>query len=502
MKTYTTKELQYEIFLTEGSKFTSTEWKEGSYIELQNGQIVDNEGTPYNLMSSVNETWIIYIEDDTKTMTKEETLKALFNNKRVMSIDWEDGKYIIMENGQIVDNEGNPYNFMSSNHFEWKEYATKTNNADTNNKEILELRAMVEKLASKLNNSDTTHTEIIPKTKDTGGNATDSKIETANLIFEVYEASTPNELKEQFKEALENAQDTREIEKIVCEYIPFCWIGGRALSTTKTYYSAMRKTIGTLENETHRELALALFLPPQRVYDVVQDKVIEKKKEEIRNKKTFNLEQTKRLIKELENKIKNDTYDIGLRQSIERERIYHIYTYLTMVTCRRQSEILNSLKIKKKNKTWYYEGIRKDDEDGKTIEAYTINNDFEFLQSILEPLQDYIDDAIEIKIQKNIIAIDDEKEKLETYSKLHTKYHTEDEINKKFNGTFNKALKRITHSSHTSSDWREIGAEIIWLEQGKGGSYVDRREFVAKVLGHKHDNKLSTPEHYDGYEAV
>lgn len=467
MKTYTTDELFGQIFLDEKTKFTSTAWEEDKYITVQNGQIIDNQGEPFNLMAAKEKEWTVWEEpkQNTDTISKKEALKALLDGKRVKALDWED-KALEVKKGQILLNDSKPFNIMTAKEKDWV-IIEECKDTQSESQELAEIKAMLKKALAQNNTKET----------NTDGRSTEAQANTAELLKKVYGVSTPKEIQEQFKEKLESANSTRDIEKTVCEYIPYCWIGGRSLGTTSVYYTNMRQVITKLKNETYRDTALNLFLPPQSLYDSVQNKISDNKKETIRDKNTFDAKHIKALIKMIKEKMIKDDYSDKPRQTdLEREKAYWAYAYLTIVTGRRQTEILKTLEIKKVNGVWQYCGILKDRESGKCIDAYALDDDFEFLSDLVSYVQEH----------------------------TNAKAFTEKEINSKYNKSFNDALKkRITDTSFTAKDWRNIYAELMWIKEGsKEGSNIDKRDFKAKVLGHEYNSKLSPTEHYDGWEAI
>ncbi|MDL1957370.1 MAG: hypothetical protein LWW95_10075 [Candidatus Desulfofervidus auxilii] len=469
MKTYTKEQLFREIYLNEDAKFTSTKWEEDNFIMQKDGQIIDHEGNPFNLMTAEDEEWIVWVEpkrtQNPHTITKEEALKALYSGERVKALEW-DNKSLELKDGQILLNDKAPFNIMTAKEKDWV-IIKECKDTQNESQQIAELKAMLEEVLAKNSTKEAKHTD---------GRSTEEQAKTTELIKEVYGVSTPKEVQEQFREKLENAHSTLDVEKAVCEYIPYCWMGNRTLGTTSVYYSNMRKVIKGLKNEEHREIGLNLFVAPQSVYETVQAKITDNKKEEIRNKNTFEKKYIEDLMKKIKDKILSDDFSDHPRQTDEeREKAYWAYAYLTIVTGRRQSEILKTLKIKKKNNVWQYCGIIKDREEDKCIDAYSLDEDYEFLSDLVDYIQ----------------------------SHLESDKFTKREMNSKFNNSFNNALKRITGTSFKASDYRDIYAELLWLkEKDKKGSQIDKRDFKAKVLGHKYDGKLSATEHYDSWEAI
>jgi len=450
-----------------GKRIRAIDWDDNQFIEFKGGQVVTEAGELFDIMKSKENEWIEWsepVEKSDEVISREEALSALISGKKVRSKEWI-ASYLEFKDGQIVDEKGNLYDITKSDIEEWVIGEYEAPSKDNASKEIAELKSWIKELLKSK--------EAEPKAKDSRD--TGVQANSNEIIKAVYGVTTPKQVLELFKERLESAKNSRDIEKVVCEFIPYCWIGKGSINTVKNVYTSMRKVIKELENETYKDVALTLFLPPQALYEASQAKVDDNKKEQIRNKNTFNPKHIEELLKEIKTKLENDDFEDKPRQTtIEREKAYWAYAYLTMVTGRRQAEILKTLSIVKKEDGWYYCGISKDRKDGKCIKAYSLDDDYVFLNELLTYIQEHIG-----------------ADKL-----------TQREINSKFNNPFNNALKRITGTSFTAKEWREIYTEMLWLKNGGDGSNIDKRDFRAEILGHEYDGKLSATEHYEGWEAV
>jgi len=450
-----------------GKRIRAIDWDDNQFIEFKGGQVVTETGELFDIMKSKESEWVEWsepVEKSDEVISREEALSALISGKKVRSKEWI-ASYLEFKDGQIVDEKGNLYDITKSDIEEWVIGEYEAPSKDNASKEIAELKSWIKELLKSK--------EAEPKAKDSRD--TGVQANSNEIIKAVYGVTTPKQVLELFKERLESAKNSRDIEKVVCEFIPYCWIGKGSINTVKNVYTSMRKVIKELENETYKDVALTLFLPPQALYEASQAKVDDNKKEQIRNKNTFNPKHIEKLLKEIKTKLENDDFEDKPRQTtIEREKAYWAYAYLTMVTGRRQAEILKTLSIVKKEDGWYYCGISKDRKDGKCIKAYSLDDDYVFLNELLTYIQEHIG-----------------ADKL-----------TQREINSKFNNPFNNALKRITGTSFTAKEWREIYTEMLWLKNGGEGSNIDKRDFRAEILGHEYDGKLSATEHYEGWEAV
>lgn len=460
MKSFTKSEILPDLF--SGKKFRAAGWKEEKYVEVLNGQIVTNDGDPFDVMGADSEEWFLWVRPiKTGVISKEEALKALYEGKSVKAKDWTD-EVIFVKDGQIMINGAKPFNIMTAEEKEWIIVQEEARTSE--HEEIAELKAMIAKL---LKNDE----------KEKDGRSVEVQESTTELLKTVYGVTTPKQIEKQFLDALDSANSTKDIEKTVCEYIPYCWIGGRTVGTTSVYYANMRNIIKKIENENYRDLALSLFLPPKGFYEMVQSGIVENKKEAIRDRNTFNPKFINELLAKLKTKILSDDFSDKPRQTEEsRERAYYYYAYLTVATGRRQTEILKTLEIKKAKKGFEFNGLlKKRESDESKIEAFSLDDDFAFLAKLVKYVQEHID----------------------------AKSFTEKEINSKFNNPFNNALKRITGTNFTAKEWRDIYAEMMWyINDAKTKSNIDKRDYKAKILGHENDEKLSATEHYDVWEAI
>lgn len=451
-----------------GERVRATSWSEESFIIFKDGMVVTNDGEAFDITASTEKEWSVWVEPVKKSkavITKDEAIQALFSGERVRSVGWI-ASYVELVNGQPTDEKGQLYDMMSADIDKWEIWTDEVSNNDSN--QLAEVKAMLTELLSKK--------EV--KADNTDGRSVGGQINTSELLLAVYGVNTPADIEEQFKEAFEGANSSRDVQQIVCDFIPYCWIGGRALNTTKQYYTKMRKIIKD-SNSKYKDEALAIFLPPAKLYDSLQKHTDTIKKEKMADSaESFNVENMKQIIAGLKELIDGGEDAIvstkSRQQTIERATAYVYATYLAFVTGRRQSEILKTLKIVNRKGTWYYDGILKNGEEGKSIEAYALDDDFKFLQTLVTYVQNH----------------------------LGTDKMSIVEVNRKFNNPFNSALKRLTGGNYTFKYVREVYSELMWLEHGNNGSWKDREAYKAKILGHEYDEALSTTEHYMGLKGV
>lgn len=448
-----------------GSILTTLEWDKTAYIHIMDGQVLDNENEPFDMSSTDINEWIEWQEPKAvkgAKLSKAEALSAMFAGERVYTDDMSTGVYVFVDNGQVVQSDKKPFNIMTTDIDEWFIFEDETQN---NNDEVTKvLMQQIETLTKENNNLKKSQ-----KTPLTDGRATDTQNNTAQMIKDVYGVTETAEVKKLFREQLQACKDKRSVQVAIVQAVPYCWIGGRALNTTAQYYTEMRKIVKEVGGE-YEDMALALLLPPQGIYEVTQNKVENSSKEKHQERDTYDKEYMTTIISTLKDQINTNNISKTRQQTQERANAYVYASYLALVTGRRQIEIIKTLKIVKKNNKWFYEGLAKKGEENLSIEAYSLDDDFKRLSELLIYVQ-------------NILG---------------TKDMTNQQANSKFNNPFNSAFKRLTGTNFTFHDAREIFADIIFTQSGEDdGTWNTEQSFKAKVLGHSvTKERLTATEHY------
>lgn len=448
--------------LYEGKPVRCVEWDDEACICVEDGQIVDDKGESFDITSEACDKWEVYTpkEVEVEVITKDEAIALIFGGKKARALDWDNDLFIHVKEGQVVLNNDKAFDVMNAKEKEWVEFLA-ADGTDTLRKEIEELKNIVNELKG-------------VKASQPRDHASRTQADNAELIKMVYGSSDKGDILSAFEMALSEAKSTRDIQTAVCQYIPYCWIGNRSLNTTKAYYNEMRQSIKECAGD-HAELALSLFLPPQALYDNLQEKTAEKTKEKHADRDSYDLEFITQKIAGMRNDIENDNITKSRQQTEDRARAYLYAAYLALVTGRRQIEILKTLKIEERDGVWYYDGVMKDREEGKSIEAVSLDDDFEFLAGLVE----YIHQEIDTQKMTNVA------------------------VNRKFNNIFNNAFKRLTDTGFTFKDAREIYADILYNKEGRDkGTWNEEEAYKAQVLGHAvSKDTLVTTEHYMTKEA-
>ena len=476
MKTFDKSAVLGELFIA-GKRVQGVSWNPEQYVEVKDGQAVDQDGKPYDILKSETDKWKIWEEPVKESggavVNRADALNALFNGKRIRAVNWGKDKSLFVKDGQIMINGSEPYNIMAAKEDQWVIVEDAADSDDS----IAELKEMIQAL---LQQREPANDAPAPALVD--GRHPDVQANTLESLKALYGVTTPAEVLEQFRQRLEEAKSTRDVTVAVVEYIPFAWVGGKTIGTAKTYYTKLRNVAREIKNDDYRELALTLCLPPQSLYEAVQQQTDDAKKAKIRDEESFEIEHMEAIIAKLREMIEGGDDAImetkTRQQTLERAKAYVYATYLALTTGRRMIEILKTLRIEKRGSEWVYCGIAKDrSEDEKCIKAYALDNDFVFLSELLQYVQEHIKET-------------------------GGENMTPTQINSKFNNPFNNAFKRLTGTGFTFKDSRDIFAELLWDKEGKSGSWVDQRDFRAEVLGHEYDKSLSTPEHYMGLRGV
>jgi len=458
--------------LLQGKRLTAKGWDAERYIyadKEKNGQIVDNDGKPFNMMTTNIKEWSIWSEPKAKDEVLDPmgAMTALMSGKRLTAKSWDAERYIYADkekNGQIVDNDGKPFNMMTTNIKEWSIWSEPKANTTTL---PAEFKALMENMAKEL-------TELKKSVNNDG--MTNKGQELLKLVYGV---ESVKELKELFKSRWESVNSKKDASKAVVEFIPFCWLGGREINTVASYYRDMRNIIKEVGGE-YMELGLDIFVLKGEVYDRIAEKSMNavKEKSEEATRDEYDGEHLEAIISKLKEKAqkaleldldglepkaqieawKKAGLPIAKQQTVDRARAYLFATYLALVTGRRSVEILKTLDIVKGGKEWFYVGVAKKGKDNAKIKAYSLDTDYEFLKALLSQLRKDLDT-----------------------SKLTAK-----EVNSKFNRIFNRAFKKLTDTDYTFHEAREIWADMLYLQEGyKSGEWTEEFNFKAKVLGHE-----------------
>lgn len=438
-------------------------------------------------------------------MLKKTALAKLLEGTKVRAKEWDKNKYITMATGAILDNNDKPYNLLTAKEKVWEIYVEPvkaSNTADTT-----KLEEMVKTLTEQVQNLTDTVNENTHRTVDT-------EIDTADISNDVlhgigdevqkaikdnlpqeertqeetvkifYGVTALKAIRDQFKTELLACNDKREVLSSITKFIPFCWMGGRKIKTVARYYSDMRNVIKEVGGD-FQDLALDLFAVPADVYERIKSIDTNKVLEKMEEKETFDLDHIRYVVSKLKTDIEtsislgddatiedfqNNGIEVTKQTTVEQTRGYLYATYLAFATGRRLNEILKTLTLIKKKNVWYYSGIAKKQTDGIEIKAIALDDDFNFLNTVLKTLRKDIDT-----------------------SKL-----TNTETNNKYNRIFNRAFKRLTNTTYTFHDAREIYAEIAYLDFGKKkGTEREEIDFKSDILGHQVDKeRLVSTEHY------
>ena len=468
-----------------GKKVTNADLLEkGVVLSMNEGQVIDSDGNPFNIFSSSD--YFEYADKKEGVLNAFEAMEALFNGKLVQPKE-NNNVILKVEENRVIDNNGSIFDIMNSDYREWVVIECKEEKGSDEVVTKRDLILLKEELVESMNNaisslSTATSKAVLNNTLKDGRDSSNQE-STNQLIKEVYGVSDGNEVKKLFRDELKKAKSNRAVQVAITRFIPYCWIGGRAIGTTSVYYSQLRGIAKEVLSDEFIEMALTLLLPPEGLYEASQKKVTEKTVEKHIDRDLFNAEEIYSSIDSLKNLIKEGKKDINAykpfksrQNTLEQVKAYAYFSYLTLTTGRRQIELFKTLSIVKEGKEWFYDGIAKkrDGELGK-IKAYSLDSDFEFLQESLTFLQDYLD----VQDWDNVA------------------------INSKYNNVFNNALKRLTGLNFTSKDIREIVADLLYIKIGKKtGTWNEERDFKAKVLGHEiKEDRLMASEHYMTKEA-
>ncbi len=444
-------------------------------------------------------------------MVKNTALNKLMNGDKVRVTKWDKKRFILVDDkGQIVDNEGKTFNMMASKDKAWELFKEPISTSTGGNTKELEkmiklltdevkgLKETTADLQQAVNNQDCTTRDIDSSdVADEVIHAVDDKIEQAikdNMPQEertheetvkiFYGVSSLKEVRESFKTELLNCKEKKETLLTVTKFIPYCWMGGRKIKTVARYYADMRNVIKDVADE-YQDIALDLFSVPTDVYERIKKADTEKVLEKLDQKEVFDINQMRNIITSLKGNIetvmelgedatiedyKNNNVPVGKQQTEPRIRAYLYASYLALVTGRRITEILKTLTLVKKKNEWIFGGITKKKGGKVELKAFVLDNDYDFLNTVLNQIRQDINTT---KMQNT-------------------------EVNSKFNHIFNRSFQRISGTKYTFHDLREIYSELAYIDYGnKKGTEREEVDFKSEILGHEVDkNRLISTEHY------
>lgn len=447
-------------------------------------------------------------------MVKNTAITKVFTGEMVRATTWDKDKYIVVnKDGQTVDNNGKPFNIVTAKEKKWEVYvkpAPVMGNSD--NTELVEMiknltgqvseltgqvSDLQETIRTKEDNVTVEQTVDSYEIADEVSQAVETKVEQAlkdNIPQEektheetvkiFYGVSTLKEVREMFKTDLLNCNEKKDVALTVTKYIPYCWMGGRKINTVKRYYTDLRNVIKDV-NDQYQEFALELFSIPSDVYERLSEADKKKVLEKLDNKETFDVSQIQNTMDELKDYIKiaqnlgeaataEDLKGAGIpiakQQKPSQARAYLYASYLALATGRRNTEILKSLELVKKRNVWYYKGLTKKGLPDMEVKAVALDEDFDFLKGLISQIRKDVD----------------------------TTKLSNQEVNSKYNHVFNRSFKRITGLNYTFHDAREIYAEMAYLKLGnKKGTEREEQDFKADILGHEIDkDRLIATDHY------
>jgi uncharacterized protein YbdZ (MbtH family) len=458
--------------LLQGKRLAAKGWDTERYIyadKEKDGQIVDNDGKAFNMMTTKIKEWSLWTEPKaiTETLDLMGAMTAVMGGKRLTAKGWDTERYIYADkekDGQIVDNDGKAFNMMTTKIKEWSLW---TEPKATTTALPADFKALMENMAKEL-------TELKQTVNNDG-----MTNKNQDLLKLVYGVGSIKELEALFKARWESVDSKKDASKAVIEFVPFCWLGGREINTVASYYGNMRKVIKEVGGE-YLELGLDLFVLKGEVYDRIAEKSMNtvKEKSEEATREEYDGEHIETVISELKGQCeialnlnldglddkkqieawKDAKLPIAKQQSVKRARAYLFTTYEVLVTGRRSVEVLKTLEIIKEGKEWFYKGIAKKGTDDAKIKAYSLDTDYEFLQALLVQIR----------------------------SDLDTTKLTLKEVNGKYNRIFNRAFKKLTKTDYTFHEVREIWADMFYLQEGYNtGEWTEEFNFKAEILGHE-----------------
>ena len=148
-------------------------------------------------------------------------------------------------------------------------------------------------------------------------------------------------------------------------------------------------------------------------------------KKEVNKEMPFNVESE---IRRVDLILKQRSYSVAKNQNEPQVRSYHLAYIIGLATGRRFTEVLKTVKLIKRGKKIYFQGLlkKKDDVKNKMVEAHILGLNFTLLNAYIKELRKYID------------------KKLQEDKGLTLDEVSEEKINTIFSRVYNNAVKRIS----------------------------------------------------------
>jgi integrase len=444
--------------ILQGKKFANKALK-AKYITAKNGQIVDDTGKNINIMQLTADGWYEYKES--KTYKKDEVILKLFTTSKKFTNKALKSKYIMVKNGQIVDDTGKIVDITNLTADGWYEYKDSEINIEELKKEIeIELREKIkkefeeledeiEKLKNKLAEKNITIKKNIKKEYD--------------AIKILYGASDWETISNNFVNELNNAKNKEEEILTVAKYIPFCFADGKNINTAKRYFTDFKNLIDKTQAKA-KDFLKKMLTFEKKVYVQINEIADENVKQKVEAQELYSKNLIDEELKKINEMIETENFELGRNQTKELVKAYLEAIYLALVSGRRQAEILKTMKIEKKEDGYYYTGLTKGSKDVKA--KFYFDNNVDKLNNMLADI----------------------RKTLKTH-KLNNK-----QINDRYSKSLNSAIKKYTNLDVSFHDLREIWADILYKLDAVDES---EEEYKSKILGHIYKPKrLSATEHY------
>ena len=281
-----------------------------------------------------------------------------------------------------------------------------------------------------------------------------------------YATNSGKEIKEMFEKELKKVKTITDVLNIYKKYEIYIFFG-RPLATVKNLVSDFKKIINLEENLNHKELLLTTFSLPRSYYNVINESSAEvvNERRETGAKINMSVEEFDTLVNSLYESGMNKELTfwnkaIGSRQTKESIRAYYLTAYLALVTGRRLTEILKTLKLTKFKEKIKASGILKKKGD---------------------EIQESFDLFILSESAKIILAFRELRKIVDT-TKL-----TNRECNSKFNNIYNRFLRENILNDATFHDLRSIYAEVAFVKFGKIENF-EKKDFIASILLQEQEN--------------
>ena len=283
--------------------------------------------------------------------------------------------------------------------------------------------------------------------------------ERAEIFTSIYGVSRMNEILELFRDDYKSAKN-RSLEKVQNLYkkysyaIFFMYSPSSIRNNLVKFKNIIKKEGGKYQANAIEAFTIDSIYTPLKKKDEETKRELKKEvREGSADSQNIDPATIVNQIKELRKTITTKSYTVAKNQKEEQVRAYFILALLGLATGRRFTEILKTLKMSKRGKKIFFDGLLKGND--KKIEGHIIELSYKEAQGYLKELRKFINTDL-----------------------------TENQINAKYSRVFNTAIQRILGNDKAKvKDLRHnyaIAGSQLFKQENE-----TIEDTITRILGHK-----------------